>query len=416
LILIPDVLTRNLPLHLSYACGKEFDVPGVDTSDADYLCEVMPVEYAPCLQAVAASQVYLRPPKIERIAAFADPRGDLPGARAALEEFGKRAAGRADYRLASGAAATKAAVTEAVGEADVLLFGTHGVFSPGDLEQTHLVLSGEPWTMGDILRMPELRKQALLVLMACEAGAVAATPDARHAWGVPGALVAAGASAVLANLWPVEDVTSNILLERFLVHLAHPGYRPAAALYRAVRDLRRMGRAEALELYRRHLEELKQQKAAPRVLVGVRTILEWIEDTDQPRPFAHPFFWGATVIFGSGWHLPAGAAVGPPGLNIENQLRLAEADDLVRLGQPRRALDVAGQVVKTADGVPRGHAYAITALALLHSSELSSEGRVRQKAARLLKRAARIAANEGDDALRRRVEWVRAQLEEDHVD
>src|SRR4030095_2560679 len=99
LILIPDVLTRSVPFHLALACGEEINIPGVDTKGADFLCEVMPVEYAPCLQAVAASQVYQRPKQIERIAAFADPAGDLAVARVAMEEFGKHSRQPARFAL-----------------------------------------------------------------------------------------------------------------------------------------------------------------------------------------------------------------------------------------------------------------------------------------------------------------------------
>jgi CHAT domain-containing protein/tetratricopeptide (TPR) repeat protein len=419
LILVPDLLTQSIPLHLSYACGKEINIPGIDTSDANFLCEVMPVEYAPCLQAVAASQVYVRPRTINRIAAFADPNGDLPGVRLAMEQFGSRSGNPASYHLVSGASATKAALAQALPDADVLMFGTHGVFTPGELEHTHLVLSGESWTMADMVGMSELQKRALFVLVACEAGAIAMTPDNRNAWGIPGALVAAGASAVLANLWPVEDVTSNYLLERFLFHLGHRGYRPAAALFRAVRDLRRMGREDALAYCRQNMELLKQNKAEPRVIVGARSILEWIEDNDDPRPFGHPFFWGATVIFGSGWHLPAGAVVIPPNMPdiaIENFLRLEEADALVMQWQPRKALELATHVVQCTDGVQRGRAYTTMALALLRSADLSSQQRVHQKAARLLKMAQRIALSEGDDDLLQRVQWVHAQMENYHVD
>ena len=416
LILIPDVLTRNLPLHLSLACGEEFEIPGIDTKDANYLCEVMPVEYAPCLQAVAASQVYLRPRVISRVAAFADPNGDLPGVRASMQEFGKRANTPGVFDIKFGEQATKEALESDMKTADVLMLGTHGVFTPDDLRGTHLVMHGEPWTVGDVALMPELEKRALLVLVACEVGAVAATPDDRNAWGMPGALLAAGSSAVLANMWPVEDVSSTLLLERFLYHLAHRGYRPAAAWFRAVQDLRRMDRDEVLAQCRRYLETLRKSGAPGRVMVGARSILEWVEDSDLERPFAHPYFWGATAVFGSGWHLPAGGVVAPVDVGIENQLRLAEADELVMHWKPRKALELAKQVAASADGAVRGRAYAIMALAELRLADISSERRVRVTAARLLKAAERLASNEGDQDLLKLSHWVREQMEDEHVD
>ena len=261
LVLIPDFLTRALPLHLALACGNEFTIPGIDTTDANFLCEVMPLEYAPALQAVAASQGRVRPRALRRISGFADPRGDLVGTRIALEEFGKRLGDGTQWTLTTGEEMTRAAVNDALPASDMVLFGTHGHFAPGDLKSSHLVLYDEPWSLEDMTTLGELDKHPLMVLVACEAGAVAITPGDEMAWGIPGALLGVGASAVVANLWPVVDLTANLLVDRFLVHLAHPGYRPSAALFRAVRDLRRMSRDEALAACRTYYELLRARNA-----------------------------------------------------------------------------------------------------------------------------------------------------------
>ena len=415
LILIPDILTRNLPLHLSLACGKEFNIPGIDTKEAGFLCEVMPVEYAPCLQAVAASQLFLRPREIRRVTAFADPQGDLPGMRESMEQFGAKAADPSVFRLVSGAAATKEAVNAALPQDDVVLFGTHGKFNPGALDQTGLLLNGDPWTAADMMKMPDLKKRALLVLVACEAGAVAATPDDRNAWGIPGALLSAGSSAVLANLWPVETLTATYLLERFLAHLGHRGFRPAAALFRAVRDLRRLGRNDALDYCRRALERYKRTQAPASVLVGTRSILQWVEDTDVEHPFAHPFFWGATTVFGSGWHLPAGASVSDPLRLIENVTQLDNADGLLREWKAHEALEIARGVAARTDGALRGHAYTTIAWASLQSADLGNRQRAQREARRLVNAAERIAAGEEDEMLMKRVSWLRERMEKDYV-
>lgn len=415
LILVPDVLTRNLPLHLSLACGEEINVPGVDTQGANFLCEVMPIEYAPCVQAVATSQVYQRPKRIERIAAFADPAGDLTVARVAMEEFGAHSGDPGRFFLRSGADVTKAAVTEEVRTSDVVMFATHGVFSPGQVEESRLLLHDEPWRMTDMARIGELDKRALMVLMACEVGAIAPTPDDCSAWGIPGALISTGASAVVANLWPVEDVTSNVLAEAFLKHLGHRGYRPAAAMFRAVRDLRRMTRDEALARCRDHIAVLKAANAPGRALLGARSLLEWIEDEGMEHPFEHPYFWGATVVFGSGWHLPAGASVGPAMNIIENRLKQESVDALLAESKAAEALAAAKAVADSSDGLPRGRAYTTMAVAMLRLADPSTEARLRRQASRLLAHASRIAAREDDEELRARVAWASAQMEDGHV-
>jgi hypothetical protein len=269
--------------------------------------------------------------------------------------------------------------------------------------------------MADMARLGELDKRALMVLMACEVGAVAPTPDDRSAWGIPGALISCGASAVVANLWPVEDVTSNILAEAFLEFLGHRGYRPAAALFRAVRRLRRMTRDEALARCRDHLAVLKAANAPGRALLGARSLLEWIEDEDIEHPFEHPYFWGATVVFGSGWHLPTGAFVGPAMPIIENRLKQDSADALLAESKAAEALAAATDVAGSSDGLLRGRAYATMAVAMLQLADPSTEARVRRRASRLLAHASRIAAREDDDALRARVAWASARMEDGHV-
>ena len=76
-IFVPDAFTRQLPLHLAWVCGKEINVRGVDVRNAEYFGELFPVEYAPCLQAIAVSQHQKRPPRVDRVVVLSDPTEDL---------------------------------------------------------------------------------------------------------------------------------------------------------------------------------------------------------------------------------------------------------------------------------------------------------------------------------------------------
>jgi hypothetical protein len=55
------------------------------------------------------------------------------------------------------------------------------------------------------------------------------------------------------------------------------------------------------------------------------------------------------------------------------------------------------------------------AVAMLQLADPSTEARVRRRASRLLAHASRIAAREDDDALRARVAWASARMEDGHV-
>ena len=412
LVLVPDMLTRFVPLHLSLICGREIQVAGVDTEGARYLCEVMPIEYAPCLQAVMASQIYKRPKSVSTVAAFADPAGDLPAVRQVLAGLSEQLAATVSYEFYTGEQADFDIVNQFLSSADVLLFGTHGEFLPSNPEASYLVLSDLPWRVSDVIDLPELVQNPVLVLAACQVGAVAATPDDRNAYGISGALIAAGASTVLANLWKVEEVSMSYLLERFLHYLAHPGYRPAAALFRAVRDMRRLKREDVLALFERYIKSLENSHVDAGVIISAENLMEKIEDEALEYPFSDPLYWGAAVIVGSGWHLPAGAVVGDPLHGPERVIKQTQIDDLIQREEYRSAMREARELAGSCDGVFRGRALVSQAYATLMASDIVSMEAARRTARRLLVQAKRIARAEEDDALLERIEKMNRYLEE----
>nr|WP_320192365.1 CHAT domain-containing protein [uncultured Desulfobacter sp.] len=412
LILVPDMLTRFLPLHLSLICGNEIQVAGVDTEDARYLCEVMPTEYAPCLQAVAASQIYKRPKSVSTVAGFADPAGDLPAVRQVFSGLSEQLAKTVSYEFYEGEQAKFDIVNQFLSKADVLLFGMHGEFLPSNPEDSHLILFDRPWRVSDVIDQPELVQNPVLVLAACQVGAVAATPDDRDAYGISGALIAAGASTVLANLWKVEEVSMSYLLGRFLHYLAYPGYRPAAALFRAVKDMRRLKREEVLALFERYIKSLENNHVDADVIFSAENLMEKIEDEALEYPFADPIYWGATVIVGSGWHLPAGAVVGGPLVGPELVMKQMRIDDLIHKQEYRSAIREARELAGTCDGIFRAKALVSQAYATLMASDLVSADAARRTARRLQLQAKRIAHAEEDDALLERIKNLNQYLEE----
>ena len=78
----------------------------------------------------------------------------------------------------------------------------------------------------------------LVVLSACEtavgAGAIAEVPPGDDWLGLVQAFLFAGASNVMGTLWPVEDVATSRIMQRFYTELAS-GRSPAEALARAQR-------------------------------------------------------------------------------------------------------------------------------------------------------------------------------------
>jgi hypothetical protein len=176
-----------------------------------------------------------------------------------------------------------------------------------------------------------------------------------------------------------------------------------------------MKRAEALKFCKQALARYEKAKAPPSVLTSARNLLYWIEDNKIERPFADPYFWGASTIFGSGWHLPAGATVGDPLTSIENMMRLDNAEGMLRDWKAAEAYETARDVAARSDGSTRGHACTTMAWARMIGADLGNRQRARIEARRLLHAAERIAKGEEDRKLLKRVQWMRERMEKDYV-
>ena len=416
-ILIPDHFTRNLPLHLAGVCGKELRVLDRDTKDAQFFSDVFPVEYAPCLQSVAVSQHQRRPKRLSGIFSLADARGDLPGAR--MTSAWLKAHSKGDRRFVEkiGADADRQALTEGIEQAHIVVVGTHGHFDRRDPENSYLELAGGRWTMAEMIDRPFFAHSPLLVLSACEVGAVAALPDEREASGIPGALVSAGAACVIANLWPAEDVSMGLVMQYFLRTLGHRGYRPAAVLFRAIRELRRLSREQALA----HCDELLAMMKAdgtkeqhPEHYLRVDNLVAWIDEHGGDRPFELPWFWGGLVAVGSGWGAPAGALVGGAELVqrvAESIMAREHASDLICAGKAKEACDSLRPLLEFADGVERVRTLELLAWAVWRARHPELAGAAKRESLDSLDQAEPLARAEEDEQLLRNIAATRNKID-----
>lgn len=108
--------------------------------------------------------------------------------------------------LVAEATPTPDEVTRRLADHRLILILAHGYYDGERPEKSAFALigpQGEPamLTAEQLAERPDLLRRAVLVLLSCETGAagvLAAAPE-----GLPGALLAAGAAAVVAPLWPV---------------------------------------------------------------------------------------------------------------------------------------------------------------------------------------------------------------------
>lgn len=168
------------------------------------------------------------------------------------------------------AEATKANVLEAMRDAGLIHFASHGRADP-----LHPLASSIDLANGEVLRVVDLwdapsQPRRLAVLSACEtsaAGLMASTESI----GLPAAFLRLGFGGVVGSLWPVRDDATALIMSRFYEQWT-AGTPPAEALAGAQRWLRCVSRREASDLLGKQI--------------------------DGDAPFAHIEFWGGFTYTG----------------------------------------------------------------------------------------------------------------------
>jgi CHAT domain-containing protein len=118
----------------------------------------------------------------------------------------------------------------------VVHFATHGVLDSRAPELSGLVLAhGELLSLADIYHL-DLAAD-LVVLSGCRT-ALGRSVRGEGLVGLTRGFFQAGASRVMASLWPVRDQATAELMARFYQAFLGDGLTPAAALRQAQRELR----------------------------------------------------------------------------------------------------------------------------------------------------------------------------------
>jgi CHAT domain-containing protein len=169
---------------------------------------------------------------------------------------------------------------DAVGVYRWLHLACHGEFDLDEPLRSWLEIGpGERLSAADVLDRFALSAE-LVTLSACRSG-VSRVLRGDEPMGLVRAFLSAGARAVLVTLWPVEDISARLLMERFYRALLANG-DPAAALHEAQRALRELTLAGARE-----------------ILVGWGEEVADMPAEDSAQPYADPAFWGAYALVGA---------------------------------------------------------------------------------------------------------------------
>jgi CHAT domain-containing protein len=231
-----------------------------------YLIERHPVSVVPSMS--VAAQLAQRAPRVEPLlTAFGNPRiadpYDLPGAEAEIKQLVRVFPRNQVYM---GAQATKTQFREAVARAPIVHVAAHAEADQVDPLYSRILLANEDGKQ-NFLEAHEiaglsLQRTALVTLSACESG-LGRIASGDEVLGFTRSFLAAGASTLIASLWPVSDDSTEVLMSTLYRELA------------AGRDIQRAMQAGQLAVLR------------------------------QPR-FAHPFFWAPFNLIGD-WRLNVGA-------------------------------------------------------------------------------------------------------------
>jgi CHAT domain-containing protein len=247
----------------------------------------------------------------------ANPTGDLPytpsEAQAIADLFNDRA------QILWREQVTEEALLAAAAGADILHYSGHGQYNWADPEASGLRLRLPTQDDDGVLSLAEIRQQLklegahLVSLSACETGLTSIEPGQADEYvGLPAGFLLAGAPAVVASLWSVDDLSTALLMERFYhLHLAgdpeapHPQPLPIAqALAQAQKWLRELDKEEAIAQVRR-LQKMWRERRGQDYYRALEQ--HWqleraryrIEDSQEDRPFGHPFHWAAFQAVGA---------------------------------------------------------------------------------------------------------------------
>jgi CHAT domain-containing protein len=237
-----------------------------------------------------------------------NPRGDLRFAEAeayALQYIARKLGITSHCTMQE--AVTSTALRKSLKHALVIDLACHGKVNPDDYLQSCLMLAHDPpLTLGTILNWGrDMQGLRLLILSACESATADLQGAVDEVRSLTPAMLQAGACAVLAPLWRVDDRATFLLMTRFATEW-FPQIRtepPAVALARAQRWLRNVTNEELKHWEARALplspvpgpQKLRSDMSQAEEII--RTVAA--RNPSHLRPYADPIFWAGFQI--AGW-------------------------------------------------------------------------------------------------------------------
>lgn len=287
-VLIPQGGLALLPTHAAWR-----EVGGRKRC----IVEDYTLSYAPSGYALAVSRRRAESASTPRaLLAVINPTGDLTYAQSEGEAL--EVIWGAACRPLRQCAATLDVIREAAPSHTYLHFCCHGECDWNDPMKSGLVLAGrQRLTLAEVLGTFDLSRTRLVTLSACETGItdIRRMPD--EYIGLAAGFLYAGAAAVISTLWPVDDLSTMLLMERFYrLHISE-GEQPAAALCKAQRWIRDATDQEFAQ-YLQPFQSAQTDGPQRTYRMAWERFAERARTQKERRPFEHPYYWAGFVLNG----------------------------------------------------------------------------------------------------------------------
>jgi CHAT domain-containing protein len=176
-----------------------------------------------------------------------------------------------------------------------LHFACHAVYEPFDPMASYLQLEKDQrLTFGQIIASLDLYAARLVVLSACESGLTQSrSPD--EYLGLSAAFLLAGAPAIASTLWPVDDASTMLLMQRFYYLHLREKLAPAQALASAQEWLRTQTNEDLAKLFNQYSTSPSEALAAASRLA----LNDHVNSVPELAPYEDPYYWAGFTLVGA---------------------------------------------------------------------------------------------------------------------
>jgi len=175
----------------------------------------------------------------------------------------------------------------------LLHIATHGEFVPGSPDASYLLLgTGEKLAIPKIATLQDLGNVSLVVLSACETALAGSGQDGTEINGISYYFLNAGAKAVMASLWKVNDDSTRQLMQNFYGNLAKGTTTAPITKAHALRQAQ-------LTLLRGNSSKTDNPEQRSSLAPEARPGSPTASTNSSVSGFSHPYYWAPFILIGN---------------------------------------------------------------------------------------------------------------------